>query len=269
MSAELLLPRPGGHLLPHRLGPPSTFQRPAGPLRRRVAYSAAHVVCDPLAERDPIATATLDWEATLAYRRYLWSLGLAVAEAMDTAQRGMGLDWTGAKELIRRSLAEARTTGGTIACGAGTDQFAPTPRVAIEEVVAAYEEQCGFVEGEVVDRIFKCPGLRGQYADRRSQTLGVLPRLANGAEDPDGNWKRITDYAAEHWHGQADPQRPDFQVSFAKFAMALDRISQLRNKAAHPYPFSRELYEELQIITCHAGPLEIGTLNMLLLAWQE
>jgi hypothetical protein len=83
-----------------------------------VAYAAAHVVCDPLAESDPLSSACLDWEATLAYRRYLWSMGLSVAEAMDTAQRGMGLDWETTQELIRRSVAEARAYGGGIACGA-------------------------------------------------------------------------------------------------------------------------------------------------------
>jgi hypothetical protein len=90
-----------------------------------VAYAAAHVVADPLADTTPISPVQLDWEATLAYWRYLWSLGFAVAEAMDTAQRGMGLDWTTAQELIRRSLAEAQSVGGAIACGAGTDHLPP------------------------------------------------------------------------------------------------------------------------------------------------
>src|SRR5881409_2878376 len=108
----------------------------------RVAYAAAHVVCDPQSPTE------IDWEATLAYRRYLWSLGLGVAEAMDTAQRGMGLDWPQARELIRRSLAEARGPGGLIACGAGTDQLLPDPRVTLEDVERAYEEQVGYVEGQ-------------------------------------------------------------------------------------------------------------------------
>src|SRR6266705_5763363 len=106
----------------------------------RVAYAAAHVVCDPQSPTE------IDWEATLAYRRYLWSLGLGVAEAMDTAQRGMGLDWPQARELIRRSLAEAHAAGGLIACGAGTDQLVPDARVTLEDVERAYEEQVGYVE---------------------------------------------------------------------------------------------------------------------------
>ncbi len=115
----------------------------------RIAYAAAHVVCDPLVTTSHMQPACLDWEMTLAYRRYLWSCGLAVAEAMDTAQRGMGLDWSMAKELISRSLAEARSRpGARIACGAGTDQLALTADVTISDVIAAYEEQCAFIEGQ-------------------------------------------------------------------------------------------------------------------------
>src|SRR3989440_11816978 len=126
---------------------PTIWPAPTGPLQCRVAFAAAHVVCDPLADADPLVGARIDWDATLAYRRHLWSLGLGVAEAMDTAQRGMGLDWPAARELIRRSLAEAGATGGTIACGAGTDQLAPADGVTLADVERAYEEQVGYVEG--------------------------------------------------------------------------------------------------------------------------
>ncbi|MER7044722.1 dihydrodipicolinate synthase family protein [Streptomyces jumonjinensis] len=113
-----------------------------GPLRSRTLFAAAHVVADPFA--DPHASA-VDWDATLAFRRHLWSHGLGVAEAMDTAQRGMGLDWTAAAELIRRSAAEARSAGGAIACGVGTDQLTgPAPLGAVRR---AYEEQLAIVEG--------------------------------------------------------------------------------------------------------------------------
>lgn len=147
MTHELLLPRPDGSVAPYRLGPPSTFRSPAQPIRSRVAYSAAHVVADPLANVDPVTQSKIDWDSTLQYRRYLWSLGLAVAEAMDTAQRGMGLTWKTAQELIQRSVAEARSVGGTVACGAGTDHLQPHPSLTLADVEAAYEEQCGFVEG--------------------------------------------------------------------------------------------------------------------------
>lgn len=147
MPTKVMLPRADGTLTPYTPGSPLTFQPPTSPWRSRVAYAAAHVVCDPLADITPTLEVALDWEATLAYRRYLWSLGLAVAEAMDTAQRGMGLDWPTTKELIRRALAEARAVGGTIACGAGTDHLAPRPGLTLADVEAAYAEQCSFVEG--------------------------------------------------------------------------------------------------------------------------
>src|SRR6476661_7250328 len=114
MPTTLKLPRADGTLAPYTLGPPSSFHPPAGPLQSRMAYAAAHVVCDPLADNNPTLDASIDWETTLAFRRHLWSLGFAVAEAMDTAQRGMGLDWATTRDLIRRSMAEARVVGGQI-----------------------------------------------------------------------------------------------------------------------------------------------------------
>jgi hypothetical protein len=141
MSRTIKLPRADGTLASYTAREPRVWPAPTGPIRTRVAYAAAHVVCDPRSETE------LDWDATLAYRRYLWSLGLGVAEAMDTAQRGMGLDWSVARELIGRSLAEARAVNGLIACGAGTDQLAPDVRVTLDAVEHAYEEQVGYVEG--------------------------------------------------------------------------------------------------------------------------
>ncbi len=114
----------------------------------RIALAATHVVSDPLADGDPWLDAVLDWDATIAYRQYIWGLGLGVAEAMDTAQRGMGLDWIGAQELIRRSTDAARDfPGAVLASGAGTDHLEPGPDVTVDDAIAAYEEQCDFVEG--------------------------------------------------------------------------------------------------------------------------
>jgi hypothetical protein len=114
-----------------------------------VAYAAAHVVANPLRDVDPWLEAAIDWDATLAYRHHLWDLGFSIAEAMDTAQRGMGLDWSTTQELIRRSLGDARQRGALerIACGAGTDHVVPGRDVTLEQVVEAYLEQCSFVEG--------------------------------------------------------------------------------------------------------------------------
>lgn len=121
---------------------------PKKPFTSRVAFAAAHVVADPNADHtDKSKPAQLDWDATLAYRRHLWSLGFAVAEAMDTSQRGMGLDWPTSQELIRRSIAEAKAVGAVVASGAGTDHLTPDPNRGIDEVIAAYEHQVGYVEG--------------------------------------------------------------------------------------------------------------------------
>jgi len=113
----------------------------------RIAYAAAHVVADPLAENDPWLQPAIDWDKTLAYRHYLWDLGFGVAEAMDTAQRGMGLGWPEARELIARTLKEAQSRPGVrIACGAGTDHLAPGPDVTLDRIIAAYEEQIETIE---------------------------------------------------------------------------------------------------------------------------
>src|SRR5436189_777923 len=147
MARTLRLPRADGTLTAYRLTGATPVAPPAGPIRSRIAYAAVHVVADPLAAINPTLEAALDWDATLAYRRYIWSLGLAVAEAMDTSQRGMGFDWSTAKELIRRAVAEARgIPGAVIASGAGTDHLEPGQRVALADVEAAYEEQCAFIE---------------------------------------------------------------------------------------------------------------------------
>jgi hypothetical protein len=155
------------------------------------------MVCDPLAAINPTLDVAIDWDATLAYRHYLWSLGFSVAEAMDTAQRGMGLDWAATQELIRRSLAEARAAGGGIACGAGTDQLAPGPHVTLADVEAAYAEQVGFVERH-----------GGRVILMASRALAAC---AHGPDDYVRVYDRILSQVAQpvilHWLGDMfDPQ---------------------------------------------------------------
>src|SRR5688572_13362686 len=138
------LPAGGRTLESYSTGEPLSLPAKNGGNFNRVAFSAAHVVGDPLADVDPWVDAAIDWDATIAYRHYLWDLGLGVAEAMDTAQRGMGLDWKAAQELIRRALEAAKgRDGALIACGAGTDHLTPGPDVTIDDVIAAYESQVG------------------------------------------------------------------------------------------------------------------------------
>jgi hypothetical protein len=145
----LRLPAEDGGLVEYPLAaePAASYEPPASPPSSRVAYAAAHVVADPLAANGPGAPAALDWEATLAFRRHLWRFGLGVADAMDTAQRGMGLDWAATRELIARSGAEARAVGGLLCCGAGTDQLiSPAHPATPARVLEAYREQCEVVQ---------------------------------------------------------------------------------------------------------------------------
>lgn len=146
MGKPLTLVSKNGSTYSYSAGNAGSFVVPEGNFSSRIAFSAAHVVADPLAATDPVLQSKIDWGNTLAYRHHLWSLGLSVAEAMDTAQRGMGLNWEMAKELIRRSAQEAHAVKGKIACGAGTDHLSPGPTATLAEVQSAYEEQCEFVE---------------------------------------------------------------------------------------------------------------------------
>src|ERR687891_2541216 len=144
---EIRLPTRTGQLEVFRLGePPAIPSRPSGAFNR-VAFAAAHVVANPLGTRDPWLDCAIDWEATLQFRRHLWSLGLGVAEAMDTAQRGMGMNWANSLELIRRSLDAAKDfPGALIGSGPGTDHLEVTPDVTVDDVIRAYEEQCAAIE---------------------------------------------------------------------------------------------------------------------------
>ncbi|MFI0240172.1 dihydrodipicolinate synthase family protein [Streptomyces sp. NPDC016845] len=152
------------------------------PLASRVVFSAAHVVADPFADTTPDSPAAVDWDATLAFRRHLWSHGLGVAEAMDTAQRGMGLDWAGAAELIRRSAAEAKAVGGRVACGVGTDQLKGAESLA--EVRAAYEEQLALVEGTGAQAILMASRALAAVAGGPEDYLDVYGHLLRQAAEP-------------------------------------------------------------------------------------
>ncbi|MCZ7566957.1 MAG: dihydrodipicolinate synthase family protein [Burkholderiales bacterium] len=144
---KIRLPTAERRLEAYTLSAPREFPARRAGAFNRIAYSAAHVVGDALATREPWLECAIDWDATIAYRRHLWSLGMGVAEAMDTAQRGMGMDWPTSLELIRRSVEAARDfPEALLASGAGTDHLAPGPGVTVDDVIAAYEEQCAAVE---------------------------------------------------------------------------------------------------------------------------
>ena len=130
---DIKLPTADRRMVPYRPRAPRDWERADSGARNRIFFAAAHVVADPLSDVEPRLSAALDWEATIAYRRYLWSLGLGVAEAMDTAQRGMGLDWPTALQLIRRSVAARDVPGALVFSGAGTDHLALSPDLTLDE----------------------------------------------------------------------------------------------------------------------------------------
>jgi len=143
----LNLPTASGRLENYKLRGSVPLKPKSRKTFNRVAYSAAHVVSDPLAAVDPWLQCTVDWDTTINYRRHLWSLGLGVAEAMDTAQRGMGLDWPTSLELIRRTLDAAKDVPGSqVASGCGTDQLVLEDVTTVDQVIAAYEEQLEAIE---------------------------------------------------------------------------------------------------------------------------
>ena len=193
MSLSLTLLSPSGALAPYVASgqtlPPATGGVPFN----RIAYSAAHVVADPLAAIDPWLQCAVDWDATIGYRRHLWRLGMGVAEAMDTAQRGMGLDWPTSLELIRRSLAAARAfgPGALVASGCGTDHLDPATVTSVDQVIRAYEEQMEAIEA-----------LGGRLIVMASRALA---RVARSPADYERVYDRVLRQAREpvilHWLG--------------------------------------------------------------------
>src|SRR6476469_2204668 len=147
-SLSLKLPTADRSIETYRLAASRTFPAKLEGTLNRVAFSAAHVVADSLADNDPWLSSAIDWDRTIAFREHVWDLGLGVAEAMDTAQRGMGLDWQTSLELIQRSVKAAKARGGEalVFSGAGTDHLAPEDAKSLNEVIHAYEEQIAAVE---------------------------------------------------------------------------------------------------------------------------
>ena len=210
--STLRLPTAEGSLENYAVREPREFERPSRPFTRR-ALAAAHVVADPLSTKEPWLEAAIDWEATIAYRRHLWSWGLGVAEAMDTAQRGMALDWNASLALIRRTLDAAKDfPGAVVASGAGTDHLAPLPAVAIDDVIAAYDEQCGAIEK-----------LGGRIVLMASRALAAC---AKSPEDYAKVYDRVLSQVKEpviiHWLGEMfDPALAGYWGS-ADHAAAMD-----------------------------------------------
>ena len=212
--------------LPQADGTVETYQLTGIPVARpvspphfnRIAYAAAHIVSDPLRDTDPWNNPVIDWDATMAFRHHLWSLGFKIAEAMDTSQRGMGLNWAGAQELIRRSLATARTvTGADLACGIGTDQLLPSDTKSTDDVIRAYETQLEFVEkhgGRAIMMASRALASVAQSPDDYSHVYGRILSQAKGK-------------VVLHWLGEMfDPQLKGYWTGndHAHFDTALDCV---------------------------------------------
>ncbi|ESY96331.1 dihydrodipicolinate synthase family protein [Mesorhizobium australicum] len=219
---DIALPGEGGRGTPYALvGQP--VQPVIGARFPRITYAAAHVVADPLGMTDPWSRPVVDWDRTMAFRHHLWRLGFRIAEAMDTSQRGMGFDWTNAQELIRRSIAEARTVAGAdLASGAGTDHLAPSRARAVDDVVAAYEEQFAFIEGQ--------GGKAIMMASR------ALAAVAKGPDDYALVYDRILGQASGkvilHWLGDMfDPALKGYWGS-DDFETALDTVIAIMERNA-------------------------------------
>ncbi|MFD1985968.1 dihydrodipicolinate synthase family protein [Mesorhizobium newzealandense] len=211
---DIVLPGEGGRNSRYALvGHP--VQPVIGARFSRIAYAAAHVVADPLDMTDPWSRPVVDWDRTMAFRHHLWRLGFRIAEAMDTSQRGMGFDWTNAQELIRRSIAEARTVeGADLASGAGTDHLAPAAARTLDDVIAAYEQQFAFIERQ--------GGKAIMMASR------ALAAVAKGPDDYARVYDRILSQASGkvtlHWLGDMfDPALKGYWGS-NDFEAALDTI---------------------------------------------
>jgi Protein of unknown function (DUF993) len=191
-SLSLKLPVADGAMETYRLAATRSFPSELQGTLNRVAFSAAHVVSDPFVDADPWLTAAIDWDKTIAFREHIWDLGLGVAEAMDTAQRGMGLDWPTSLELIQRSVRAAKARGGALLfSGAGTDHLAPDEAKGLDDVIRAYEEQISAVQ--------KAGGRIILMASR------ALTKVARGLDDYARVYDRALSQVAEpviiHWLG--------------------------------------------------------------------
>jgi len=188
---NILLPDASGAMMPYTLRGPGAFETAKAPFNR-IAYAAAHVVADPRAAINPWQQTAVDWDATMAYRQYLWRLGFGVAEAMDTAQRGMGMDWPASLELIQRAADAARDVpGALLASGCGTDQLAVEDARTLDDVIRAYEEQMAAIERAGGKLILMASRALVRVARSPADYERVYDRLLRQAREP----------AILHWLG--------------------------------------------------------------------
>lgn len=195
---KIALPTAKGGLETYRLtGEPLAVRKPKAPFNR-IAFAAAHVVVDPRSDADPSGKPAIDWKTTLAYRRYLLDQGFGIAEAMDTSQRGMGLDWQRALELIKHSLADASSRkGALIYSGCGTDHLDPREAQSLDDVVIAYLEQLHAIQKLGGRIILMASRALARAAKSPDDYVKVYSRVLADAEHP----------VILHWLGEMfDPE---------------------------------------------------------------
>ena len=185
MSLTINLPCQDRTIQAYAVQEPAGFPtRATGPFNR-IAFAAAHVVADPLADIAPWEAAAIDWDRTLAFREHLWNLGFGVAEAMDTAQRGMGMDWSNSLELIRCTVAAAKLRGGALVfSGAGTDQLPATAAKTLDDVIRAYDEQVEAVENAGGRIILMASRALARLARTSDDYLHVYGRVLSQVRQP-------------------------------------------------------------------------------------
>ncbi len=222
---QLNLPTADGHLELYSTGEPRIFANGDMGELPRIAYSAAHVVNDPLVDKDPWLETAIDWDATIEFRRHIWSHGLGVAEAMDTAQRGMGLDWATSLELIRRSIDASRDFGGKalITCGVRTDHIAPDPLLSLDDIIAAYEQQIEAVEAAGGRIILMASRALAAVAKSHDDYIHVYSSILSQIREP----------AILHWLGEMfDPDLKGYWGSGDHMAAKKTCLEIIRANAA-------------------------------------
>lgn len=246
-----------GELRRHTVGAPRPWTRPDAPITSRIAYAAAHVIPRPLADNTPGVPADLDWDTTMAYRHELWSYGLGVAEAMDTAQRGMGLDWAATRELIRRSGQEAAGTGGRLACGAGTDQLnpadVPTGARGLSVITDAYREQIAVVRDAGARVIIMASRALAAVATSPADYLRVYGDLLTDVDQPVIlHWLGdMFDPALRGYWGDADidAATTTFRQLIGEHADKVDGVKVSLLDAAHEIALRRALPAGVRLYT--------------------
>jgi Protein of unknown function (DUF993) len=253
-GTDLNLPAADGSVERWSPGPAPELPPPDGhPPRSRAVLAAVHVVADPTAPGDPLTAPAIDWEATLSFRRHVWSYGLGVAEAMDTAQRGGALSWPLARELIRRTAAESRSAGGQLACGAATDQLDPGAAPSLAQIRDAYAEQTELIESEGATAVLMASRHLAAVAAGPGDYRTVYDAVLERARGPVIlHWLgEVFDPALAGYWGAPDPASAIEFVAglIADHAERIDGIKVSLLDAAHEIELRRRLPEGVRLYT--------------------